>query len=267
MVPLATIDALTSAEVPVKLTPDVPGIWRWVGTQTLTFEYVGGENERFPMATEFTVEIPAGTTSALGNEVEETVTWTFSTPAPSMTFYSPSYGPQRRDPLIFVGFDQLIDPAAVLETISVTAGGREYAVTQASAEEVEADEGLKGMAQRVGEGRWVAFRADEEFPADTTVVVNVGPGTPSAEGPRTTETVQSFSFTTYAPLRITESRCSWGSAECPPMSPFEIYFNNPLDQEAFDQGWITVDPEIPGLTINNYGSSIQLYGATVGRTT
>jgi uncharacterized protein YfaS (alpha-2-macroglobulin family) len=267
MVPLATVDALTSADVPVILTPDVPGIWRWVGTQTLTFEYSGGENERFPMATEFTVEIPAGTTSATGNELEETVTWTFSTPAPTMTFYAPSVGPQRRDPLIFVGFDQLIDPTAVLETISVTASGRTYPITQASAEEVEADERIKALAQRVGEGRWVAFRAAEEFPADTTVVVNVGPGTPSAEGPRTTEAVQSFSFVTYAPLRITESRCSWGGEQCPPMTPFEIYFNNPLDQEAFDQSWISVDPEIPGMTINNYGSSLQIYGATVGRST
>jgi hypothetical protein len=238
-----------------------------VGTQTLTFEYVGGENERFPMATEFTAEIPAGTTSATGNELAETVTWTFATPAPVMTFYSPSYGPQPRNALIFVGFDQLIDPAAVLETISVTAGGQEYAIAQASAEEVAADENVKALAQRVGEGRWLALRATEEFPADTTVAVNVGPGTPSAEGLRTTETVQSFSFTTYAPLRIDSSRCSWGGDQCPPMSPFEIFFNNPLDQEAFDESWITVDPEIPGLTINNYGYSLQLTGATVGRTT
>ena len=267
MVPLATIDALTAADVPVKLTPDVPGIWRWIGTQTLTFEYVGGENERFPMATNFTVEIPAGTTSATGNALEEAVTWQFATPAPKLTFYSPSYGPQPRKTLIFVGFDQLIDAAAVLETISVTAGGQEYAIAQASAEEVAADENVSVLAQRVGDGRWVALRASEEFPANTTVNVNVGPGTPSAEGPRTTEAVQAFSFTTYAPLRIESSRCSWGGDRCPPMSPFDITFNNPLDQAAFDKGWITVDPEIPGMTINNYGYSLQIYGATVGRTT
>lgn len=267
MIPLATVDALTAAEVPVKLTPDVPGIWRWVGTQTLTFEYVGGENERFPMATEFTVEIPAGTTSATGNELAETVTWTFATPAPNLTLFSPQSGPQARDVLIFVGFDQLIDPAAVLETIRVTAGGNEYALTQASAEEVAANEAIKTMSERVGEGRWVAFRADELFPSNTTVTVNVGPGTPSAEGDRVTEEVQSFSFATYAPLRIESARCSWGYNECPPLSPFEINFNNPLDLEAFDESWITVDPEIPGLSINNFGYRLQLTGATAGRTT
>ncbi|HEV2883966.1 MAG TPA: hypothetical protein VGW36_03855, partial [Pyrinomonadaceae bacterium] len=36
-----------SANVPVKLTPQPPGKWRWVGTKTLLFEPAG----RFPMAT------------------------------------------------------------------------------------------------------------------------------------------------------------------------------------------------------------------------
>ncbi len=112
----------------------------------------GGENERFPMATTFTAEIPAGTTSATGNALEETVTWTFATPAPTLTFYTPSYGPQPRNALIFVGFDQLIDPTAVLETISVTAGGKDYAIAQASAEEVAANENITALTQRVG--RW-----------------------------------------------------------------------------------------------------------------
>ncbi len=51
------------------------------------------------------------------------------------------------------------------------------------------------------------------------------------------------------------------------MTPFDITFNNPLDQEAFDESWISVEPEIPALTINNYGYSLQLYGSTAGRTT
>ena len=46
-----------------------------------------------------------------------------------------------------------------------------------------------------------------------------------------------------------------------------IEFNNPLDQTLFDESWITVEPEIPGLVIQNYGYSLQLSGATQGRTT
>ena len=87
MVPLATVEQLAAADVPVTLTPSIPGIWRWVGTRTLTFEYAGdpregGDNQAFPMATVFTAEVPAGTRSATGEELAEPVSWTFSTPAP-----------------------------------------------------------------------------------------------------------------------------------------------------------------------------------------
>lgn len=267
MIPLATVAMLSAADVPVKITPELPGIWRWVGTQTLTFEYSGGVNERFPMATNFTVEIPAGTRAVTGGELAEAVTWNFATPAPKLTSYAPSYGPQPRTVMLFAGFDQAIDPAAVLATIDVTAGGHSYPVRLATPEEIATDATLAALAQRTGADRGFVFRAEEAFPANTTVVVNIGPGTPSAEGDRLTDAVQSFSFATYAPLRVENSYCAWGGSECPPLTPFTINFNNPLDQAAFDESWITVEPAIPGLRINNYGYALELRGATVGRTT
>ena len=51
MVPLGTIEQLSAADVPVQLTPEVPGTWKWLGTQTLSFEYGTEELQRFPMAT------------------------------------------------------------------------------------------------------------------------------------------------------------------------------------------------------------------------
>ena len=62
---------LAVKEVPVKLTPQPEGEWRWVGTKTILFEPAllpdtkGGSN-RFPMATEYRVEIPAGARDASG---------------------------------------------------------------------------------------------------------------------------------------------------------------------------------------------------------
>lgn len=269
MVALGTLEQLSAADVPVKLTPEIPGVWKWLGTKTLSFEYTGGEFDRFPMATEYTVEVPAGTTSAIGGVLAEDVRWTFTTPAPQITYTAPSYGPQRRDPLLFAAFNQKIDPAAVLETVNVTAGSQSYPVRLATPEEIAADKAVTRLSEISGEGRWLAFRAEEEFPANITVNVSFGPGVPSSEGPLTTDVVQAFSFQTYAPLRITEHRCGYSDTpdDCPPYTPFEIVFNNPLDGEAFDQGWFTVTPEIPGLVVNNYGSSVSLQGATVGRTT
>ena len=93
MVPLATLGALTAEEVPVQLEPALPGTWKWLGTKTLTFEYDSEAIDRLPMATEYTVSIPAGTESATGGVLAETVRWTFSTPPPKMIDHRPVVQP------------------------------------------------------------------------------------------------------------------------------------------------------------------------------
>ncbi|MEZ4710684.1 MAG: MG2 domain-containing protein [Caldilineaceae bacterium] len=265
MAPLTTLQQLAAQDAPVKITPEVPGVWKWLGTRTLSFEYASDEFDRFPMATEFTVEIPAGTESMTGGVLAEAVTWKFRTPAPTVQSYYPNSSPQPRDPLFYVQFDQRIDPAAVLETVSVRAQGQRYPVQLATEDEIAADARVQKLSESAPESRWLAFRSEQQLPADSTVAVDIGPGTPSAEGPLATEKVQSFSFQTYGPLRVIESRCGYG--QCPPFAPFIIRFNNPLDQDAFDEAWITIDPALPGAVINNFGDTLQIQGPTQGRTT
>ena len=62
MVPVGAHEDLAAAGVPVRLAPQPEGKWRWVGTRTLLFEPA----LRFPMATEYRVEVPAGTRPATG---------------------------------------------------------------------------------------------------------------------------------------------------------------------------------------------------------
>ena len=196
MVALGTVAQVAAQAVPVRLTPQPEGAWRWVGTQTLLFE----PTTRFPMATDYQIEVPAGTRSATGGVLAEAVTWSFRTPPPTLVSFHPNGGPTVREPVMFAAFDQRIDPAAVLETVTLSAGGRASGVRPATADEVQADETVKALAAAAGEGRWVAFLPAEPLPAATTVTVNIGPGTPSAEGPLLTGSAQSFSFTTYGPL-------------------------------------------------------------------
>ena len=272
MVPLTTLDQLTAADVPVVLTPELPGVWKWLGTKTLSFEYAGDEFDRFPMATEYTARIPAGTTSPTGATLAADVEWRFTTPPPTVVNSYPSYGPQPRDPLLFIQFDQKIDPAAMLNAITVTAQREPFAVELADAAAVAADPQVSRLAAAAPDGRWLAFRAMEEFPADTTVGVVVQPGAPSAEGPLVTTKAQSFSFQTYPPLRLVEHRCSYYDGECPPLTPFMLRFNNQLDAAQFDDAALndnlfTIQPEVPNLTVNFYGNTVELSGATAGQTT
>lgn len=267
MVPLATLFDLSSQDVPVVVTPDLPGTWRWVGTKTLTFEYDSQSIDRLPKATEFRITVPAGTRSAIGGVLGQDVSWSFSTPPPAIVFSYPTSDSQPRDPFFFIGFDQRIDPQAVLKTVKVTADDQPVEVRLATNSEVAADKTLKQLAKNSGEGRWLAFRANELLPADATINVQVGPGTPSAEGRRVTEQAQSFSFRTYAPLRIEDHGCSWSSDRCPPLTPLFIRFNNPVDADSYQESMLRIDPELPGASVDIFGNTIQIKGQTRGQTT
>ncbi len=267
MVPLGTLGDLAEADVPLKIEPSMPGTWRWLGTKTLTFEYDSALIDRLPKATEFTLTVPAGTKSINGGVLAEAVTWTLKTPPPTIVASYPINSSAPLDPIFFIAFDQRIDPAEVLKTIKVQAGYQNVDVVLASQAEIEKDEYVNGLAVSTLEGRWLAFRATEPFDPETTITVTVGPQTPSAEGPLTTTAEQTFSFSTYAPLKVVEHRCSWYEDQCPPLSPFYITFNNPLDVEAFKEDFVRVDPEIPGMIINAYGGTIEISGETSGQTT
>ena len=266
MVPLGTLTDLADQDVPVQIQPELPGTWRWLGTKTLTFEYDSTKIDRLPKATSYTVTVPAGTKSESGAVLSTPVSWKFSTPPPVVVTMFPQGIPQPLQPLIFIGFDQRIDPAAVLKTIQLYAGNASFELRLATEDEISEDTQISRFVENAQQGRWLVFKAVKPFPADTSVSITVGPGTPSAEGPLVTTSAQSYGFTTYAPLRVVNHGCYWGNNQCVPLSPFNIEFNNPLDEVSFTEEMITASPEIPGMSVNLYGNTILISGETKGQT-
>ena len=254
-----------SADNPVTFTPAVPGRWRWVGTDTLLFEPAAG---RLPMATEFRVRVAAGTTSAAGNVLPEAEEWTFRTAAPAVTTVHPEEGSRvGLQPVLFAAFDQPIDPAAVLEHVSVTAAGQARPVRLAGADEIEADAEVRSLAEEARAGRWLAFVPVEPLPPATAVTVTVAAGTPAVEGPLATERAQRSRFQTMAPLRLRGHGCRWRGSDCGPGDPWELAFNNPLDDERFDPGLIVIRPEMANAGITVVDNEVQIEGASRAGTT
>ena len=99
---------------------------------------------------------------------------------------------------------------------------------------------------------------------DTQISIGIGPGLPSLEGPVTNTAPFSISGRTYPPLRVTDTECY---DTCPPFASFDISFTNPLDPASFDPAWINVEPAVPGLRVDNFGSQLSIRGATAGNTT
>ena len=266
MVPLATLAQLAEEDVPVRIEPEVPGTWSWIGTRTLSFHFDSELIDRLPMATEYTVTIPAGTQSVSGSELAQTVTWQFRTPAPTLTAYYPADGPQDLEPFIYVEFDQRVDPQEMLGSINATADGKPFEIALSDEDAYQEDDAITRRVENAAEGRWLVFQAVEPLPKDSDIQITIDAGAPSAEGPIRTNQPQTFSFYTYATLKVEEHGCSWYGDDCYPLAPFYIRFNNPIDLELYDDSMITIDPVIPGATVSIYGNTINIQGATEGRT-
>ncbi|MDQ2747326.1 MAG: Ig-like domain-containing protein, partial [Acidobacteriota bacterium] len=268
--------AVTSQEqaaqtVPVELSPSVEGKWRWLGTKTLMFD----TTKRFPMATRFTAKVPAGTKSANGQTLAKDVAWTFTTPPPKVETMIPQSQITRRDALMFISFDQEINPEAVLRTIKVSSGGKVLPTRLATQDEIEKDSSVSYYAKEAQPNRWLVFRAvtnenltENALPADAPITVTVDKGTPSAEGPLTTTKAQSFSFKTYGAMKYVKGYCEYeNSKNCSPFSAWYMQFSNPIDMAAFTKETVKVEPAVEGLNIYPSGNYIYFTGYKKGRTT
>jgi alpha-2-macroglobulin len=268
-----TSQADAAATVPVKLVPQPPGKWRWIGTRTILFD----PDVRFPQATTYQVEVPAGTKSAAGAAgavLRAATKFSFETPPPTLVSSFPTGGHQRLDTPMFALFDQKIDARKVLGRIRATANGKSWSVAPLEPAELDklaksrrADHrqvaALVDAAKKNGQdGRWLALRPAQPLPADAAIEVVIPEGTPSAEGPNLTKQAQWLSFRTYPPLRIR----SESSGDLAPGDPFGIRFTNPLDAAKIDRKLVTVRPDVPGLRVIPNGDGLVLWGQTTART-
>ncbi len=257
---------------PVEISPAVEGRWRWLGTKTLMFD----TDKRFPMATRFTVRVPAGTKSATGEALQKDHTWTFTTPPPKVMQFVPG-GSQtvKRDAVMYVAFDQAITPEAVVRMIRVTAGGKRIPIRLVGKEEAESEDSTRYYISQGQEGRWVAFRAvnpdgstENALPGNSVITVTVPKGTPSAEGPLTTTTDQSSTFRTYGPMNMTDSYCGWpNNKDCSPFTQWVVRFSNSIDGSKFTPDMVKITPAVEGAKIYPSGNSIYIDGVKKGRTT
>jgi alpha-2-macroglobulin len=283
MVPLTTVAGTEAMAPPVRLVPQPPGRWLWVDTRTVRFQ----PDTRLAMATRYRVEVRPDARSAAGQALAAPVRVEFSTPAARALGAYPAlqpgdagdallelppqvyHGMQRTDelaravglqPVIVVVFDQQVDPAVVVRSARLTAGGRAWPLRLARSAEVAADTLAGLLTEQAPAGRWVALRPAQPLPRGADVRVALVPGLGSAEGPLTTTVTQELRFRTYGPLRIARHTCGWDE-ECRPNAPWMIRFTNPLDAAAWDDALMRVEPELPDMRVRVAGAELRITGA------
>ncbi len=244
-------------DVPVKLKPQPAGRWRWLGTRTLVFQ----PEKRFPMATRFELEVPAEVASASGARLKEGKQFSFQTPTLRLEDSYPNGGPVELHPLLFMRFDQDIEPKKVAPELSLRGNSEEIGLRLARPEEILDDEHIHGLVESAGEKRTLVMALKGKLSPGQAYSLELPAGLHSSEGPLGTDRSQAFSFETYQPLKV-ESRPD----KARPGETWEIHFNNELEAKKFDPKWVSVQPELPDLKVTARGSDVRVAGRSKGRT-
>lgn len=221
MRPLEAAGEETKAPVIVK--PAVPGHWIWVGTNGLSFNPDAG----LPRATEFTVEVPAGTRALDGSTMEKPYVLRFSTARPKLTYVDAE--PGGRDGVepgskFVLRFNQPVDEAEVARAVKVTVearGGR--------------GEGGQPVAFSVRRPdpkneQLVEIVPRAPLPLDSEVKVEADASLRGREGPLAAGEPARFDLHTYGPLTVEKLSCdSEGpTGQCMADSGFTIELSGPV---------------------------------------
>ncbi len=259
--PMIAVSSQTEASetVPVEMKPEVKGKWRWLGTDTLLFD----AEQRFPMATTFTVTIPKGVKSETGATLAKDFSWKFTTPPATIEKFFPSKDSGEIFPeyaIMTAKFNQEIDERDVFSKISVFVGEKKVPVRLITS---EVDESFEAY-QRLGEVKpkhWLAFRTVELLPLNTEVKVVFEKGLPSAEGAAKTSAEQIFTFRTLSPFKLAEIYCGYQSnpTSCEPSNDFRLRFNRSLAPGKFNASLVKIEPAIEGAKIETDGSMSSIY--------
>ncbi len=235
--PLRELDAKDDAvDLPLTLTPAVPGKWQWVGSSAVQFAPAAG---RLPLATHFTVELGATTRALSGAKLARPHSFSFSTPAPRLVRHTPEQGARgvATDVPIVVQFDQPVAPAEVERLGHLTAAGKPAKFRARPWH--EGDHEARGPHDDAR--RSVAVVPEPALPRHARIEFRLEPGLQGLEGPLASEQAAQFSFETFGPLRV-QVRCGW--ERCGPEDELRFEFSNPVRAGAL-RAHIRTEPALP----------------------
>ena len=216
---------------PATLKPAVPGRWMWVGTSALTFV----PEKQLPRATEFTVEVPAGTRALDGSALAAPYVLRFSTPRPGVARVEPWSGQDDLGPgaRFVLRFNQPIADAEISKAVSIIAGARATRVPFEIRRPDPQNPMLTELAPRA------------PLPLDSEIALVVAEGLRGAEGPLPSREEERFEYRTYGPLRIEKIDCDTETPHkrCAADGGVTVVFTNSVRLGDAKKA-ITVDPGV-----------------------
>lgn len=215
--PVHALGVTTDGPAPFRITPEVPGRFRWVGSRAAVFT----SERRLPFATAFKVEVPAGTVAQDGTRLSEPYRFEFETPRPFLVRTWPSAGMRgiALEPEVEIVTDQVVtvEQLKAAATLEVVTGKTSRAV----AFDVKKDEKA---------ARTLRLKPKRLLPPHATVTLTLAESLRGTEGPLSTGVAQHVTFNTYDPLALLPVSCgrNHDSDPCAIESSAALQFNNPV---------------------------------------
>jgi len=256
MVPLADLARLDEIPSPLTISPEVPGRFIWLGTDTVAFQPEG----RMPFGNTYTATVAAGTKSALGQTLQDPYSFNFETPRPTLEGSVPTDGAEEIHPdsTITLYFNADVEPAKVLPLLELKdVEGKSYplALVGRPPKDPDATGRTAEDADLRRRARGLVVKPAKRLPTGMHYVMTIGEELTSTEGPLPADTKHFVRFATYYPLEVTGATCSWGGGLCYPGSPIHVEFNNRLKQQSLT-GKVTVSPPAESLRLRVSGNDI-----------
>ncbi len=249
--PMVAIAAVGESKTPIAtIKPAVAGTWRWIDTRVAQFTAAGA---RLPMATDYTVTVPAGTKAISGAVLPSDVTGEFNTPAVQLVRAFPGTTVRPDSPLV-VQFDQEVDPTTIVKFLHVEDGKSRklpFKVTTL-------DEARKLWARNpsvtqptvaeLGKYHIVIAPTAAWTPGREGRVV-LAPKAPSKEGPRVTKYNSGVSFMVAGPFVVQGITCDRverprvTGAACAANAFIDVNFSNPVDPATYRSNKVQIAGE------------------------
>ena len=153
----------------------------------------------FPNSTAYTIKINNGTTSIMNDSFTKEFLYSFTTTMIHIVQRYPSGGLQTISPVLFLAFDQTIEPKEIINVIKCELGKskKSHPLTMLSSNRAMLEYPvIRPFIQNSNDNKWLALIPTKPFPYDTKVTITIGPNIPSAEGPVKSDIEDSFSFNT-----------------------------------------------------------------------
>ena len=258
MVPLTSHAALADHLPEVTVSPPVEGEWQWQGTQTLRFQL----SETPASATHYKVKVAPGIASLDNSTLETGYTGEFETPRLRLERSWPYRNATLLlEPYLVLGFNQSINPQALLPYLSLSSGSRLVGFEVLPLDDPSLPQQVQDVLSRTTPARTLLLRPSNPLSPDTGYTLSVAPGAPSAEGPLRTLEKQQTEWRTYGPLEITSTGCR-RHGDCYKGDSFHIGFTNSLDAGSLVTGMVSIKPSLPDGKMHISPGGIWLTGST-----